>query len=287
MESVANSNVYVDIDYRKGSPVEDAVLFEKFSRYSNLCEVAGKPEYVKGEVFAIEPYQYRVISRFYDQKTSTEGHIFQRLDRDNKYVLAFKGSVELKDWFSDLRFWKKQWPFVEGKDHKIALHTGFIDNYRTVRLKILRELAEIKAACPQKPVVTICGHSLGGALTLIATLDLKLFFNDSFDLSTYTFGAPRVFNRSGYNLFSSIVSYAYRITHEKDPVPTMPVRGFQHVGKLYHLYGNGTYDSNEYHLFPLFSNPKDHFVRKYMELIRLIIQRFEQVQENFASRNLD
>lgn len=256
--------------------MDNSVLFEKFSRYCCLSKIAGRAEHKNGDVISIASYKYRVISRFEDKGTSTEGHIFQRLDRENKFVLAFKGSVEFIDWLSDFRFSKQQWPFAQCPTKKVELHSGFIDNYASVRNDILSTLKDILTKATCRPILTICGHSLGGALTAIATLDIKLYFKDSFDLSTYTFGSPRVFNRTGAELFAETVrsTYAYRITYDKDIVPNVPLIGFTHVGKLFHLYEDVTFDNRSYFISILYTKVTQHPVQQYIDLLRKFANKY-------------
>jgi hypothetical protein len=84
--------------------------------------------------------------------------------------------------------------------------------------------------------ILVTGHSLGGALAVLAAADIKRSFPDLADneLDLYTFGCPRVgtplFAEYIFKLFA--VGHYYRITHANDLVPHLPndIIGFRHGG---------------------------------------------------------
>jgi triacylglycerol lipase len=61
----------------------------------------------------------------------------------------------------------------------------------------------------------ICGHSLGGALAIVATWKLESRYN----AACYTFGGPRVGNSACADRFKTPI---YRIVNGADPVPFIP-----------------------------------------------------------------
>lgn len=131
-------------------------------------------------------------------------------------VIAFRGTEKkVSDWLTDANcvprsegngkvhtgFWKA---FAENQDG----HTG-----ETIEAKIRRI---IDAASQDGPLpLFITGHSLGGALALLAT---KLVAPDV-DGACYTFGAPRVAN---YEYFSTVKTPVYRVVNSSDIVPRVP-----------------------------------------------------------------
>ncbi|MFY0678686.1 MAG: DUF2974 domain-containing protein [Neptuniibacter sp.] len=89
-------------------------------------------------------------------------------------------------------------------------HKGFIDAFNLVHEQIASALEGYKG----HPVY-FCGHSLGGALALVAT---RLIGNDSVG-ATYTFGGPRV---GTTKFFQSIKTPVYRVVNAADGVPRIP-----------------------------------------------------------------
>ena len=126
----------------------------------------------------------------------TQGFVCRRaVDGEPPYlVLAFRGTeMNVSDWLTDARCV----PRVEGK---AKVHTGFIEaftvrkngNGRTVK-EVVEEILGRPEAMDQdgqRLPLFITGHSLGGALALLAT---KLVA-PNVSGACYTFGAPRVGN---------------------------------------------------------------------------------------------
>jgi hypothetical protein len=71
-----------------------------------------------------------------------------------------------------------------------------------------------------------------GALAQIAALDLRADFNPP-DLRVFTFGSPRVGNSVFASFFEEHVAEAWRFTHGRDIVPSVPpaLMGFHHTSR--------------------------------------------------------
>ena len=133
-------------------------------------------------------------------------------------VLAFRGTEKkVSDWLTDARCV----PTVEGAT---KVHTGFLEAFtktkdsegRTVQ-RVVEDLLsrpECKEGEEALPLF-ITGHSLGGALALLAT---KLVVPDVTG-ACYTFGAPRVAN---YEYFRWLKTPVYRVVNSSDIVPRVP-----------------------------------------------------------------
>jgi hypothetical protein len=83
------------------------------------------------------------------------------------------------------------------------------------------------------------GYSIGAALATISSLDLKLRLNLQIKY-VYTFGSPRVGNIEFTKLYYENIKNTYRMTHNYDPVPTIPSveKGFNHVSSEVWQLGN-------------------------------------------------
>lgn len=151
----------------------------------------------------------------------TQGFVCRRnVTNEPPYlVLAFRGTEKkISDWLTDARCI----PVVEGKTR---IHAGFLDAFtknvdaegRTVE-ELVREILDRPEAKDERGVLLplfITGHSLGGALALLAT---KLIAPDITG-ACYTFGAPRIGN---YELFRFIKTPVYRVINSSDIVPRAP-----------------------------------------------------------------
>ena len=133
-------------------------------------------------------------------------------------VLAFRGTEKkISDWLTDARCVAT----IEGESR---IHTGFLEAFtkekdsegRTVRQVVEEILSGADAGEASRPLpLFITGHSLGGALALLAT---KLIAPDVTG-ACYTFGAPRVAN---YEYFRLLKTPVYRVVNSSDVVPRVP-----------------------------------------------------------------
>ena len=151
----------------------------------------------------------------------TQGFVCKRVsDNEPPYlVLAFRGTEKkISDWLTDARCV----PTVVGKT---KVHSGFLEAFttksgadgKTVQEAVEEILAkeEAKDGNDNPFPLFITGHSLGGALALLAT---KLVAPDV-NGACYTFGAPRVGN---YEYFRSVKTPVYRTVNSSDIVPRVP-----------------------------------------------------------------
>ncbi len=120
-------------------------------------------------------------------------------------VLAFRGTeaTQLADIKADLNV------FVTDKDGAL-IHSGFLKAYENVRNPIQEEIDKLKDCA-----LFVTGHSLGGALALIAVREL----NTQNMAACYTFGSPRV----GSSEFADTIKPPiYRVVNTADIVPRLP-----------------------------------------------------------------
>ena len=151
----------------------------------------------------------------------TQGFVCKRnvADEPPYLVLAFRGTEKtISDWLTDARCI----PAIEGKTR---VHSGFLDAFtknvdaegRTVE-ELVREILDRPEARDKRGTplpLFITGHSLGGALALLAT---RLMAPDVTG-ACYTFGAPRIGN---YEYFRFIKTPVYRVVNSSDVVPRVP-----------------------------------------------------------------
>lgn len=105
-------------------------------------------------------------------------------------------------------------------------------------------LLQLEKTIKQNPgyQLTLVGHSLGGAVAALASLDFKA---RGWDPHVTTFGEPRIGNKPLMRFFNRLFEQdgrkkpgtAYRrVTHVNDPVPLLPMEelGFRmHAGEIY------------------------------------------------------
>lgn len=151
-------------------------------------------------------------------KKIIKGHSNLFVFEDNlNLVLAFEGSDGKSDWKDNFKFIHKHSDRITpegGKDEEV--HRGFFENYMPLRPYVY----EILNANQQNKQVSICGHSLGGANSLICRADLLL--NKKIDAPTFTFGAPRVGNKAFYDFILASPDKVYQYKNNTDIVTNVP-----------------------------------------------------------------
>ena len=122
-----------------------------------------------------------------------------------------------------------------------TVHAGFMTSWRHTRPKLLPYIKELVQQYPNYQV-TLVGHSLGGAVAALASLD---FDARGWNPQVTTFGEPRIGNQGLMQYLdktfsdggsTNITSRYRRVTHVDDPVPLLPLTewGYKmHAGEVY------------------------------------------------------
>lgn len=113
---------------------------------------------------------------------------------ENVIRLLFQGSISKRDWINDFRFPAK---LYKNQEHWFLVHRGFGDAWQSARDKIITELTEFILMIESSgdfdtpaAKIQIAGHSMGGALALLAAEDFRYQFNRPAD-EVVTFGSPK------------------------------------------------------------------------------------------------
>ncbi|MGB0068359.1 MAG: lipase family protein [Isosphaeraceae bacterium] len=161
-------------------------------------------------------------------------------------VIAIRGTEGIQEWINDAHFLLVTCPFLAGAGNT---EDGFTAMYNSLRTgaaagspTVLNALATLPFAQPVSSV-TICGHSLGGALVTLLALDLAA--NTNFKNPTvYSYGSPRTGDPLFVSTYNQVVKNSFRIANRLDLVPKLPFPpDYDHVLALQEL--------NPIQLFPL------------------------------------
>jgi hypothetical protein len=109
------------------------------------------------------------------------------------------------------------------------VHRGFYRGYLSIRDELL---AQVSGTDEQ---ILIVGHSLGGAVGVLAAVDLN--FNLSRDIHLVTLGSPRVGNAAFIEACQRRIASHTRLVHGWDPVPRhpWPIWGYRHHTAARHI----------------------------------------------------
>lgn len=182
-------------------------------------------------------------------------------DKSRDYiVVAFRGTEYLANWVQDLEYIKMDGDYQEcdkaaekaalesGVDsgdnawlgggalsrvartlglhrakRKCKVHSGFNEDWKSVREEVVKAVLQIRAAHPSAEV-HVTGHSLGGALALLCAAQLSRSLNST-EVRLVTFGEPRVGNVFFAEFINQRLPLAIRLVHQDDVVPHLPPNG--------------------------------------------------------------
>lgn len=132
-------------------------------------------------------------------------------------IVAFRGIGTTDEFKTILQFWKKEYKGVK-------VHAGFSDSVEKFSKYIINDINTI----PKGKKIIYTGHSFGGAMALLLTLNHKP------DIIC-TFGAPKAGGGVNFlRLFDDVD--VYRVQTKADFVPMLPpsyplFMEYNHVGK--------------------------------------------------------
>ncbi|MFF7632944.1 lipase family protein [Kitasatospora sp. NPDC008050] len=194
---------------------------------------------------------------------------------DRMIVTGFRGTEVLKiyDWLTDVNT-----PPVPGPDDKGFVHYGFNQALRSVYPQIRDTIQELRT---ENQSVWFTGHSLGGALAMLA--GAHFYFEQPRQLpdGVYTYGQPRTCERLLAGLHNTAFkNRCYRFVNNNDIVPQLPpepvfthvdtVRYFDADGKLHETmpFIAGLKDRVKGYRQDMFAPEtdgiKDHHLRNYL-----------------------
>jgi len=155
----------------------------------------------------------------------------------SRIVISFRGSANFENWLSNIDI--VPGPYPNGNARGISnakVHPGFYKAFQDLEDEGLYDaIVNISDKYPGSDVLCT-GHSLGGALTSITALELKLSPKysglDIGSVDVITFGCPRVFSPSVAALFNDVIRTSWRIVNRYDLVATVPTKfmDYRHFG---------------------------------------------------------
>lgn len=152
---------------------------------------------------------------------------FAARDPQGEVYLVFRGTDTVQDWLDDLDADQRSYPWQAGLGN---VHDGFLKLYTSLRDQALQAVDNLQPSGP----LWVCAHSLGGALSSLAVLDLRERWPD-LSLQHYSFASPRLAAPDFAAHYNGLQVPTYRVVNDSDLVPQVPpgVTGkwlYQHLG---------------------------------------------------------
>lgn len=191
---------------------------------------------------------YTAVTTFYGNDLATDKNPargnqivsfgFVAQDPAGNVVVAIRGTEGIYEWLQDAQFLAVRCPFLAGAGFT---EDGFTAVYRSLKsasgptgVRLADALANLSYPRPATSL-TICGHSLGGALATLLALDVA--GNSKFLLPTvYTYASPRTGDPLFASTYNQVVPSTCRAASRFDLVPKVPLPPlYQHVNTLFEL----------------------------------------------------
>jgi len=186
---------------------EKYAALEMLIKNTAVSNSAEEAEGILKQILAAKGFE--LIRTFHHVDTDVQAFLCQQVDQ-NIAVLAFRGTEKkLKDIKTDV---KCRLIDIASSDDVVTLHSGYYEQYQTIEQELR---ASIEADALGGRQLFFTGHSLGGALAIVATRFLACESSGA----CYTFGSPPV----GTQAFDEkIKTPIYRIINHVDIVPYLP-----------------------------------------------------------------
>ena len=143
-------------------------------------------------------------------------------EKNGILYVAFQGTNpnEKQDILDDLNFKKIN------LGNKIKVHAGFYKQWLIIKPFITDKIKN-------NVKVIFTGYSLGGALAVLASYEMKQFYTVQKSIGCVTFASPKVGGESFVKKFNSILIDIKQYKHKKDPVTLLPCwwMGYSYTSK--------------------------------------------------------
>jgi len=211
--------------------------------------VAPNGSYGATEMNLIKNAGYSFLQTIYgdDLATDIDPHLgdvvtfgFLAVSDAKELVAVIRGTDTLLEWLHDASFLMVPSPIAGS--HGFT-GDGFTAVYRSLRISKAKGSLSVKDSVKSyldtatATKVTVCGHSLGGALATLLTLDVGI--NTSCHTPTaYTYASPRTGDHLFAGSYNATIPFSYRIANRQDLVPKLPPilpLPYEHVNTLYEL----------------------------------------------------
>ncbi len=228
---------------------EDATLLLQLCLSVSDTHITNKninlPSYITNTIISYDHCPLEMISVGLKNSTLDKSAMIANIlynKNSNTLIIIFTGTANLCMASLDFKYTCVNYEYTNKVDG-LKCHGGFYKIYTSVRKAIIETFRQYEY---KKPQLIISGHSLGGALSQLCSLDLA-YYNPI----VYTFASPMAFNDIGYLVYTKLCKNTFRIANGADiitmsPLPIMPNNDiFYHTGELHYFQNNyGQYGKN-------------------------------------------
>jgi hypothetical protein len=149
---------------------------------------------------------------------------FLAISAGGELVVSIRGTDTIFEWLQDAEFLLIPSPIPGTRGWT---EDGFTSLYKSLRIgkdaasQTLIAAIEAKLASGAAKTVTVCGHSLGGALTTFVALDVAVNSTCK-DPLVYSYASPRTGDPTFVHNYNLKVPSTFRVANRNDFVPKFP-----------------------------------------------------------------
>ena len=223
--------------------------------YAMLVKLAedvdpGATVYTPGKTFTVSydslNVNYTALMTFYANDLATEANParatqivsfgFVAQDDAGNMVIAVRGTEGIFEWLQDARFLDVPCPFLPGAGRTEDGFTAVYESLRETKDPSSKRLVDVVPGLARANSLTVCGHSLGGAVATLLALDIAANDTSVPRPTVYTYASPRTGNASFVDTYNQVVPNTCRVANRLDIVPKVPLPPeYQHVAGLFEL----------------------------------------------------
>jgi hypothetical protein len=170
--------------------------------------------------------------------------------------VAFRGTSDRDDVLTDLDIIPERYALLSGFGR---VHGGFLTVYQLVRGSIVATLAAACAGCDQ---LLITGHSLGGALAVLAAPDIFLNMPPNLQPRLITFAGPRPGPCDFAKAFNSVIKSCFRVVNFLDVIPYLPPFIYVQVGTQINVDSGGPIDPISRHSLAAYQEGLERLIKQ-------------------------
>ncbi|EGF77696.1 hypothetical protein BATDEDRAFT_91518 [Batrachochytrium dendrobatidis JAM81] len=140
----------------------------------------------------------------------------------SRIIVSFRGSQNLDNWVKDITTALPDSPFPESPPGA-QVHLGFLQAWNQIRTEVLDQVKLLASSFPDFDII-VTGHSLGGALTTMASMEMVTLLGlDPQRILLYTINQPRTGNFEFVQWVASVNFKAIlRVVNQNDVTPHLP-----------------------------------------------------------------
>ncbi|KAA0054030.1 phospholipase A1-Igamma1 [Cucumis melo var. makuwa] len=235
----------------------DAFDFDPLSEFCGSCRynrhkllnelgLAQNGYKVTKYIYALSPvdgpdwFESSKIGEVWSRDSNWMGYVAVSSDEESDRIgrrdilVAWRGTVTPTEWYIDLKTKLKK---IDRSNKKVKVQRGFLTIYKSkdedskfnktsASEQVMEELHRLidffKEKGDREISLTITGHSLGGALSLLTAYEAGVTFPADVHVSVVSFGAPRVGNLAFREKLNEMGVKTLRVVIRQDIVPKLP-----------------------------------------------------------------